>query len=73
MTSPTGTNTRLTHAGRDDAYTRGPGMTAGIVNTPVWHASTIVFDDLAALEEARKHPDAGLFYGRRGTPTQWAL
>jgi len=73
MTSPTGTNTRLTHAGRDDAYTRGPGMTAGIVNPPVWHASTIVFDDLAALEEARKHPDAGLFYGRRGTPTQWAL
>ena len=73
MTSPTGPNTRLTHAGRDDAYTRGPGMTAGIVNPPVWHASTIVFDDLAALEEARKHPDAGLFYGRRGTPTQWAL
>ncbi len=73
MISRTGTNTHLTHAGRDDAYTRGPGMTAGIVNPPVWHASTIVFDDLASLEEARKHPDAGLFYGRRGTPTQWAL
>ncbi len=69
----TGTGTRLVEAGRPDAYTRGPGMTAGIVNPPVWHASTIVFDDLAALEEARKHPDAGLFYGRRGTPTQWAL
>ena len=68
-----GTNTRLVEAGRQREWTRGPGMTAGIVNPPVWHASTIVFDDLAALEEARRHPDAGLFYGRRGTPTQWAL
>ena len=48
-------------------------MTAGIVNPPVWHASTILFDDLAALEAARRNPDAGLFYGRRGTPTSWAL
>ena len=48
-------------------------MTAGIVNPPVWHASTILFDDLAALDAARSHPDQGLFYGRRGTPTQWAL
>jgi cystathionine beta-lyase len=70
---PPGRDTRLVEAGRADAYTRGPGMTAGIVNPPVWHASTILFDDLAALEEARRHPDAGLFYGRRGTPTQWAL
>ena len=48
-------------------------MTAGIVNPPVWHASTILFDDLAGLEAARRNPDAGLFYGRRGTPTSWAL
>ena len=69
----TGPNTRLTHAGRADAYTRGPDMRAGIVNPPVWHASTILFDDLAALDAARRNPDAGLYYGRRGTPTQWAL
>lgn len=69
----TGPDTRLVHAGRRAEWTRGPGMTAGIVNPPVWHASTIVFDDLAALEAARAHPDQGLFYGRRGTPTQWAL
>ena len=69
----TGIDTRLVHAGRASAYTRGPDMTAGIVNPPVWHASTIVFDDLAALDAARAHPDHGLFYGRRGTPTQWAL
>jgi len=48
-------------------------MRAGIVNPPVWHASTILFDDLASLDEARRAPDAGLFYGRRGTPTSWAL
>jgi cystathionine beta-lyase len=69
----TGVNTRLVHAGRRAEWTRGPGMSAGIVNPPVWHASTILFDSLAALDEARKHPDAGLFYGRRGTPTSWAL
>jgi len=68
-----GPNTRLVEAGRRHEWTRGPDMTAGIVNPPVWHASTILFDNLAALDEARKHPDAGLFYGRRGTPTQWAL
>ncbi len=68
-----GPNTRLVHAGRAAAWTRGPDMTAGIVNPPVWHASTILFDDLAALDAARSHPDAGLFYGRRGTPTTWAL
>ena len=69
----TGIDTRLVHAGRASAYTRGPDMTAGIVNPPVWHASTILFDDLAALDAARVHPDRGLFYGRRGTPTQWGL
>ena len=68
-----GPNTRLTHAGRRRAWTRGPDMDAGIVNPPVWHASTIVFDSLAALDAARRHPDQGLFYGRRGTPTSWAL
>lgn len=68
-----GTDTRLVEAGRSDAWTRGPDMTAGIVNPPVWHASTIVFDNLAALEAARRRPDEGLFYGRRGTPTSWAL
>ena len=69
----TGRDTALVEAGRADAYTRGSDMAAGIVNPPVWHASTILFDNLAALEAARAHPDQGLFYGRRGTPTQWAL
>jgi cystathionine beta-lyase len=59
--------TQVTHAGR------GPGYTDGIVNPPVWRASTILFDNLADFEAATKAPDAGLYYGRRGTPTQWAL
>ncbi|MBC7522547.1 MAG: cystathionine beta-lyase [Sandarakinorhabdus sp.] len=62
-----GISTQLVHAGR------GPGYTDGIVNPPVWRASTILFDTLADLDAAIKNPDAGLYYGRRGTPTQWAL
>jgi cystathionine beta-lyase len=47
--------------------------TGGIVNPPVYRASTILFDDVAHLRRANKAPNDGLFYGRRGTPTQWAL
>ncbi len=59
--------TRLTMAGRP----HDPG--AGVVNTPVWRASTILFERLADLDAAIAAPDRGLFYGRRGTPTAWAL
>jgi cystathionine beta-lyase len=59
--------TRLVHAGRGERFVKG------IVNPPVWRASTILFDSLAALDAAIAAPDAGLYYGRRGTPTQWAL
>ncbi len=58
--------TRLVHAGRD-------GHAHGVVNPPVWRASTILFTSIADLDAALASPDAGLFYGRRGTPTQWAL
>jgi len=47
--------------------------TAGIVNPAVWRASTILYDDVAALDAATRNPDAQLYYGRRGTPTQWSL
>ncbi len=59
--------TRLVEAGRR------PEWTQGIVSPPVWRASTILFDDVAALRAGVKRPDNGLYYGRRGTPTQWAL
>lgn len=48
--------------------------TGPIVNTPVWRASTILYDDVAALRSGVKtNEDGRFFYGRRGTPTQWSL
>ncbi|MFC3713184.1 cystathionine beta-lyase [Sphingoaurantiacus capsulatus] len=52
---------------------RRPEWTHGIVNPPVYRASTCLFETLADLDRAIADPDAGLYYGRRGTPTQWAL
>lgn len=46
----------------------------GIVNPPVWRASTILYDDVSALQAGvATNEDGRLFYGRRGTPTQWSL
>ncbi|HVJ01395.1 MAG TPA: cystathionine beta-lyase [Sphingomonas sp.] len=60
--------TRIVSAGRR------PEWTQGIVNPPVWRASTILYDSVAELR-ARGGADTHhkLFYGRRGTPTQWSL
>ena len=41
----------------------------GAVNTPVYRASTILFPDYATLKSGNQP----YTYGRRGTPTQWAL
>ncbi len=49
---------------------------AGIVNTPVYHASTVVFDSMAQLKDVGPRALKGekaLFYGRLGTPTHWTL
>ena len=60
--------TRVVSAGRR------PEWTAGIVNTPVWRASTILYDSVADLRAAAgRDTHHRLFYGRRGTPTQWSL
>ena len=59
--------TRLVTAGRPRSKGRG------IVNPPVMRASTILFEDVADLRVASRNPDHGLYYGRRGTPTQWSL
>lgn len=60
--------TKIVQAGRR------PEWTQGIVNPPVWRASTILYDSVADLR-ARGAADTHhkLFYGRRGTPTQWSL
>jgi cystathionine beta-lyase len=63
-----GAGTRVVGAGRR------PEWTQGIVNPPVWRASTILYDSVAELRQrgaADTHHK--LFYGRRGTPTQWSL
>jgi cystathionine beta-lyase len=60
--------TRVVTAGRREEWTQG------VVNPPVWRASTILFDNVAHLREAaRGDSHHKLYYGRRGTPTQWAL
>ncbi|MBT5047367.1 MAG: cystathionine beta-lyase [Rhodospirillaceae bacterium] len=58
-------DTLITTAGRD------PEKNHGIVNPPVYHASTIVAPTLAEFRERRAHRwEPGVFtYGRQGTPT----
>lgn len=63
--------TILTHAGN------APGANHGIVNPPVYHASTILFEDLEALDAAHAqslspNPEV-LSYGRVATPTSMAF
>jgi cysteine-S-conjugate beta-lyase len=62
--------TTIVQGGRRAAWT-GDGK---VVNPPVWRASTILYDDVASLKAGIKtNADGNWFYGRRGTPTQWAL
>jgi len=59
-------------AGRRPEWTGGSDGRA-IVNPPVWRASTVLYPSIAAMEDANRDPDGALFYGRKGTPTTWAL
>lgn len=60
--------TRVVTAGRRKEWTQG------IVSPPVWRASTTLYDSVADLRaSAGKDTHHRLFYGRRGTPTQWSL
>jgi cystathionine beta-lyase len=56
-------DTRLIEAGRT------PSLHAGVVNTPVYRASTILFPDVETLNSGSQPYS----YGRRGTPTTHAL
>ncbi|MEM6682814.1 MAG: cystathionine beta-lyase [Pseudomonadota bacterium] len=67
MSKKTVSDTALAHAGRK------PEWTSGIVNPPVYHASTCIFETYDDFLAANANPNEGLFYARRGTPTQWAL
>lgn len=60
-------------AGRRPEWTQNHEGTGGVVNPPVWRASTILYPSIADMDAAAAHPDDTLFYGRKGTPTTWAL
>ena len=59
--------TKLINAGRD------PKANYGIINPPVYHASTVLFPTVAALDNATKNRYDGVYYGLTGTPTTFAL
>ena len=59
--------TRLVTAGRRAEWT------GAAVNPPVWRTSTHLYEDSADLAAGRPNADGHFYYGRRGTPTQWAL
>lgn len=63
------TDTVLTHAGL------APEDNHGILNPPVYHASTVLFPTVAAMEAAQKNRNTKgtVSYGRHGTPTAFAL
>lgn len=58
--------TKLVTTGRTGAWP--------VVNPPIWRGSTHLYENMAALAEGPKHnADGRFYYGRRGSPTQWAL
>ncbi|HYH40088.1 MAG TPA: cystathionine beta-lyase [Azospirillum sp.] len=60
-------DTLLSHAGRN------PQANFGFVNPPVYHASTVLFPTLEALEASDRNPFEIINYGRVGTPTSHAF
>ncbi|WP_208512046.1 cystathionine beta-lyase, partial [Variovorax paradoxus] len=71
-TDPTGLSleTRIAHLGKHPAHAGGAP-----VNPPLVRASTVVFDSVAAMRDARaRRGEERVFsYGARGTPTTFAL
>jgi cystathionine beta-lyase len=62
-------DTKIVHKGRD------PKSNHGIINPPVYHASTIAWGSVAEMNYRRDHRwEPGIYtYGRHGTPTHEAL
>ncbi len=60
--------TRLVTGGRSGSFAKD------VVNPPVWRASTHLYDSCEDLRMRRpRNEDGQFYYGRRGSPTQWAL
>jgi cystathionine beta-lyase len=60
-------DTLLAHAGRD------PEKNFGVVNPPVYHASTIIHSTVADYEASGRNRYNQITYGRHGTPTSRAF
>ena len=67
------TATKLVTAGRKPEWTGTPDQPAAVVSPPVWRASTHLYTDMASLRAGRVNADGHFYYGRRGSPSQWAL
>lgn len=66
--------TRLITGGRRAQWTGTADQPGAVVNPPVWRASTHLYENSAALKAGPlSNEDGRFFYGRRGSPTQWAL
>lgn len=65
--------TQLVQGGRRPEWTGDPRLGGGVVNPPVWRASTILYDNIADMKGRGHATHDKLYYGRRGTPTVWAL
>jgi cystathionine beta-lyase len=60
-------DTKVVRAGRH------PEKHLGVVNPPVFHASTVLVRTLDELENMSRRADPTVVYGRRGTPTTYAF
>ena len=60
-------DTKIVHGGRRDEWLHG------MVSVPVSRTSTVLFEDVEAMNAASPPRDGVLNYGRNGTPTQWSL
>jgi cysteine-S-conjugate beta-lyase len=67
MTAKIKRDTLTTHAGRD------PQRYAGLVNTPVFRGSTVLFPDVETYEHRDPDNFKTMRYGIHGTPTTFAL
>lgn len=60
-------DTKIVKAGRH------PEDQLGAVNPPVYHVSTVLMRTLDEFQHMRDTPEGTMVYGRRGTPTSFAL
>ncbi len=60
-------DTRLVHTGSKPKHQKG------VINPPVYRASTVIFPTVKAMKDAEKIKFDTTFYGVHGTPTTFAL